>query len=228
MMKLKFTAFLIFIILLLLGTSEFFLHPEFELTLNRFSYKSFIDPGFINLDKSLYEGRKIEIIDLKKFTNTCKNISRQEFLNLIDKDVDSLEIGAFHNPILTGPRTKYFDVIDKQKLIIRAKGYGYDISKIPDLDYIHPYSNLGVVKQKFDVIASSHNLEHIVDLISHFNQIEKLMNNRAKYFLIIPDKRYCFDHFKADTWLSDVLAAHFENKLKKKSSSFSQVIFIFV
>lgn len=122
--------------------------------------------NFIN--KDLYEQRKTEIIDFKNFTRECKNTSRNEFISSIHKEVDSLEIGAFFRPVLKGKKTKYFDVFNQEKLIEIAKGYGLETSKIPVIDYVQPNGDLTIIKEKFDIIFSSHNLEHQVDLIDHF------------------------------------------------------------
>ena len=52
---------------------------------------------------------------------------------------------------------------------------------------------------------SAHNIEHQLDLIKHFQNIEKLLNNGGFFALIIPDKRFCFDHFINESTIADVL-----------------------
>ena len=47
--------------------------------------------------------------------------------------------------------------------------------------------------------------------MTHFNQVYDLLRENGKYLLIIPDKRYCFDHFIGETRMSDVLDAHYLN-----------------
>ena len=67
----------------------------------------------------------------------------------------------------------------------------------------------------FDVVDSK-GLQNKADLYStdgkripKINQIYNLLNENGKYFLVIPDKRYCFDHFVSESVLSDVLSSHF-------------------
>ena len=46
-----------------------------------------------------------------------------------------------------------------------------------------------------------------MDLIKHINQVENLLENTGKYYLIIPDKRYCFDYFIPECSVADVPGA---------------------
>ena len=38
------------------------------------------------------------------------------------------------------------------------------------------------------------------------------MTEEGKYYLIIPDKRYCFDHFLEESKIEEVLRANYENR----------------
>lgn len=153
-----------------------------------------------------------------------ESIWRTEFIAMImgrgDVLKSMLEIGPFGGPCFGGPRVKYFDILDRNGLIKKAGvdndaskvGQEVDISKIPEIDYIDPEGDISkVVFEKFDCAFSSHNIEHQVDLISHLRQVGDILNDNGKFYLLIPDKRYCFDHFIAETPMSDVLATHFSN-----------------
>ncbi|MFK7968589.1 MAG: hypothetical protein AB8B68_05545 [Rickettsiaceae bacterium] len=139
-------------------------------------------------------------------------ISRPEFINLIDTNQKILEIGPFIYPSLKGKNVKYFDVQNRDGLIARAKiDKGHDLDNIdtlPDIDFVHLHGDLKSVPEKFDIIYSSHLIEHTVDLIQHLNDVEALLNSEGKYYLFIPDKRFCFDHFIPDSRLSGVIATH--------------------
>jgi SAM-dependent methyltransferase len=52
---------------------------------------------------------------------------------------------------------------------------------------------------RFDYIIATHVIEHIPQLILFFQDISKILNPQGKICLSIPDKRYCFDHFRCPT-----------------------------
>jgi hypothetical protein len=138
----------------------------------------------------------------------CETTNRENFLSKISPGKSVLEIGPFWNPSTFGDKVKYFDIYNKNVLIEKAKSMGIDPSKTPHIDFIEPTGDLSVVKEKFDIIFSSHNIEHQVDLIRHLNQVANLMKDGSKFFIAIPDKRYSFDHFIPESPTSEVIASH--------------------
>jgi SAM-dependent methyltransferase len=134
--------------------------------------------------------------------------TRADFAGLVPKSADALEIGPFYSPVLKSRRTKYFDVLSQDELIARAKVIGVAAPTVPKIDFISNVGDLSVVDQQFDVVLSSHCLEHQPDLIAHLQQVERILRVGGRYFLLIPDKRYCFDHFMPASTAADVLDAH--------------------
>ncbi len=161
---------------------------------------------------------------LSNITNHNENLScnlniclppiagREEFFKLLPdlNKIKSLEIAPWFNPILIGDNVKYFDVYDKKTLIEKAIAEKLDISKIPEISYTHPEGDMSLIKEKFSLIFSSHNIEHQVDLVKHLNQVANLLEEGGKFFIAIPDKRYCFDHHISITPLSEVLAIYWQ------------------
>jgi hypothetical protein len=119
-----------------------------------------------------------------------------------------LEIGPFFRPALRGPNVRYFDVLDRPALVSRAESIGRPTDTIPEIDFVSPTGDLRVVDQAFDAAFSAHCLEHQPDLVSHLKQVAALLPDGGRYYLIIPDKRYCFDHYLPVTSVADVLDAH--------------------
>lgn len=138
----------------------------------------------------------------------CNFISRPDFIKLMHPSLKSLEIGPYYTPVLKGGNVKYFDVLDKEHLIAKAGIDKLPNDNIPEIDYVEPTGDLSIIEDKFDVVFSSHNIEHQVDLIKHLNQVSNLLTNGGKFYLFIPDKRYCFDKLIAQTTLADVINAH--------------------
>lgn len=134
--------------------------------------------------------------------------SREEFAHLV-KDLEVLEIGPFDCPLLSGPRVSYFDILDREGLVRRAAQIGHSGDRIPEhIHYVSPTGDLSVIDRTFDAVLSSHAIEHNSDLIRHLQQVERLLRPDGSFLLMVPDKRYCFDHFLAASTIADVLDAH--------------------
>lgn len=157
---------------------------------------------------------------------SLEKIDIHEFIDLVNKEDSILEIGPYFNPQFKGSKVKYFDILTTQDLhnqllsssVSTEVGYDSliemareDPSRIPNIDYYNPSGDMSGIQEKFSAIFSSHNIEHQIDLIDHIKQVENLLADGGKFYLIIPDKRFCFDHFIPETQLSDVIGNHFEN-----------------
>jgi len=151
-------------------------------------------------------------------SNDCEYISRNEFVSIVARNSSILEIGPFFNPSLGGPGVKYFDILDRAGLIKKAalsndasnmSNVVVNTDTIPEIDYVSPKGDISIITERFSAVFSSHNIEHQVDLIDHLNQVANLLKDNGRFYLLIPDKRYCFDHFIAETPMSEVLATHF-------------------
>ena len=138
--------------------------------------------------------------------------TRRDFAALIPSDAEALEIGPFCSPLLTGPRISYFDVLSRPELVKRAKTLGADHSNIPIIDFVSTTGDLSVVDRSFSYVISSHCLEHQPDLVYHLQQVEKILETNGRYFVLLPDKRYCFDTFLASSTIADVLDAHHDRR----------------
>ena len=146
-----------------------------------------------------------------------------DLVSLIDPTLPALEIGPFLKPRLhcTTHNVKYFDVLDTSGLIARAESQiardspnsdniRRQIESAPTINYVSPEGDLNVVDETFSTVFSSHCIEHQTNLVKHLNDVASILADCGRYFLIIPDKRFCFDHFIPETSLVDVLAAHVE------------------
>lgn len=137
---------------------------------------------------------------------------REKFLNIIDTELPTLEIGPFLRPAVQGANVAYFDVLDQPALERRAKALGKD-GVPPFIHYVSPTGDLSIVDRKFDNVVSSHCIEHQPDLVRHLKDVGDLLAPGGHYFLVVPDKRFCFDHFIAPSTIADVLDAHEEGRM---------------
>lgn len=179
--------------------------PEFDPDL----YRRYPDLAEMNNDELWLHYREHGLAEGRVASAACR---REDFIALAAAAKAVLEIGPFCSPAIRKIGVKYFDVFDQAALRERAKGHQLDPAGCPHIDYVSPVGDLSVVDERFDVIISSHAVEHQPDLIKHLQQIEKLFRPDGAYFLIVPDKRFCFDHFILETALGDVVAAHHETR----------------
>lgn len=136
---------------------------------------------------------------------------RLGFLAMVPDNLSILEIGPFTKPAFTGQNVKFFDVLSRDELLERARKVGYPTNFCPDIDFLSPEGDLSIVPTGlFDIVFSSHCIEHQPDLISHLLQVERILKPEGRYFLIIPDKRYCFDYFLPPSDIDEILRAHSE------------------
>lgn len=125
----------------------------------------------------------------------------------------TLEIGPFAKPSVVGPTVKYADIRSTKELReLALVTEGMNPEDVPKINWVVPSCDLSVINEKFDAVISSHCIEHQPDLIKHLNQVENLLEADGRYFLLIPDHRYCFDHFKVPSSISDVLTASLEKR----------------
>lgn len=143
-------------------------------------------------------------------SNRVRN--RNEFAALIPTSASVLEIGPFCNPLLRGPNVFYFDVLSQDELIARARLIGLDAVGVPHINYVSATSDLSIVDRHFDAVVSSHCLEHQPDLVGHLQNVGRLLAPRGAYFLLVPDKRYCFDHFIPLSNLAEIMTAWHERR----------------
>ena len=144
---------------------------------------------------------------------------RNAFVSLIPHTHSVLEIGPFAQPVLRGPHVRYVDVLSTEDLQKRARSLGMDETKVPTISWVSNGSDLSVVNDTFDAVVSSHAIEHQPDFVRHLNQVADLLKPNGRYYLLVPDHRYCFDHFLTPSTVAQVLGAHLENRAVHTLSS---------
>jgi hypothetical protein len=138
-------------------------------------------------------------------------LTRDQFISSIPLS-KSLEIGPFAAPCLTGAGVDYFDVLDQQGLKKRAGELQLDVTRCPFIKYVSPNGDLSVINETYQLVFSSHCIEHQPDLIRHLQSVEQHLEDHGFYYLVIPDKRYCMDALLPESGISDVLHAYSEKR----------------
>lgn len=139
---------------------------------------------------------------------------REEFLAASPITRPLLEIGPGVYPLFAGDIVSYFDVFDAEELRTRFAALGQPTGQIPSvIHYVSPTGDLDICPSNFSFVASSHNIEHQPDLVKHLQQASNRLLPGGVYLLIIPDKRYCFDHFIPESTVADVVGAWLEKRM---------------
>lgn len=146
-------------------------------------------------------------------------MARQDILFArINKNGLGLEIGPSHNPV--APKRQGFNVeivdhLDQQGLIEKYRHHGVDVDAIESVDYVwsgEPLSELIADTGRYDWIIASHVIEHVPDVIGFLDECQKLLKPAGVLSLAVPDKRFCFDHFRPISSTGDLIQAHLEKR----------------
>lgn len=163
----------------------------------------------------LHSDRQICVPDIPQFLSPSTD-RWTFFAAACAGEKSALEIGPLHAPICRRPaaRVKYIDAFTTEELKEHyASDPNVDTSAIVEVDYVWRGERYGdLIKERFDSVVSSHNIEHVPCLVSFLNSLESVLCSGGSIYLAVPDKRYCFDHFKSDSSISDVLDAFFEKR----------------
>ncbi len=139
-----------------------------------------------------------------------------KILSSVRKNIPGLEIGPSHRPVAPkrgGFNVKILDHLTAGGLREKYRDHGVDIDAIEEVDYVwsgEPISEL-VGNQRFGWIIASHVIEHTPDLLGFLNECEKILADNGVLSLVVPDKRYCFDHFRELSSLARIIDAHIVN-----------------
>lgn len=140
---------------------------------------------------------------------------RQRFVaRYAPKAGPGLEIGPSHSPL--APKAEGFNVeildhASAQDLRTKYRNAGVDIDHIEDVDFVwrgEPLPETIGRRGCYDWIIASHVIEHTPDLVGFLGDCQALLQESGRLILVVPDKRYCFDHFQSLTSTGDVLDAH--------------------
>jgi SAM-dependent methyltransferase len=149
---------------------------------------------------------------------------RDAFTKKIDPSAKILEIGPYFRPAFTGDNVRYFDVFSTEVLIKNAQADpdpAVTPDTIPVMHFHDSNGDLSVVDETFDAVFSSHCIEHQPDLIGHLNQVANVLTPGGRYYVVAPDKRFCFDHMRAETSLGEIIQASRE---KRKRHSLTSIV----
>ena len=156
------------------------------------------------------------VINLDAFTDDEYQLIDKDYLkDHIDLTSNCLEIGALSNPFFDHSldNVKNADIFSKNELKEILKNDSRGSLPLVDVDYIldpkQHYSKC--FDTTFDIIYSSHVVEHQPCLVTHLLNIKSILSQDGIVIFYIPNKRYCFDYYKTESSIIDILNAYYEN-----------------
>jgi SAM-dependent methyltransferase len=131
--------------------------------------------------------------------------------------MSGLEIGPRDRPVVrkTDGAVVYVDYMDTEslrELHLTQRATDCVVDNLVHVDAIWGENTIEEavgMGEKFDYIVASHVIEHVPDLISWLRELGTVLKPDGVITLAIPDKRYCFDHLRDESSITDVLTAYF-------------------
>jgi hypothetical protein len=140
----------------------------------------------------------------------------------VTKTKRALEIGPSLSPVLAkaeGYNVAVLDHTDQPGLIAKYARGGLDTSAIEAVDFVWqggPMTDL-LKNTKYDAIVACHVIEHAPDFVGFLADCSASLTAGGSIYLIVPDKRYCFDFFQP---LSDVAKVRADHRAGRDRHSF--------
>lgn len=132
----------------------------------------------------------------------------------IDKSRLGLEIGPSHNPFAPkkeGYRVHILDHMSREQLVEKYQEHSVDTASIEEVDFVwHGEKFIDLIGQpkRYHWIIASHMIEHTPDLVGFLNECDSVLDDEGIVSLVVPDKRYCFDHYRPISSLAQVIDSH--------------------
>jgi hypothetical protein len=97
-----------------------------------------------------------------------------------------------------------------------------DLAQIENVDFVwrgEPLHEVVGGSDRYDWIIASHVIEHLPDPVSFFNGCWEVLSPAGVVSLVVPDKRYCFDHFRPLSTSGEILDAFEQRRVRPTPGS---------
>ena len=93
------------------------------------------------------------------------------------------------------------------------------------IQYIAEAANLNEIKnESYDFVLSCHSLEHLANPIKAIKDWSRVMKNKGRLVLVLPDKEFTFDHKRPITTLAHLIEDYNNNITEEDTTHFDEVI----
>jgi SAM-dependent methyltransferase len=120
-------------------------------------------------------------------------------------DGEGVEVGAGNRPVILPETARCFygDVRDKEAFESYFGEGSSEKSPIPM--YLDAQTLSGVEDHSLDFVISAHVIEHLHDALGAFRNAIRVLKPGGIFMLIVPDKRFTFDHLRPVTPLEHLI-----------------------
>ncbi|HTN39040.1 MAG TPA: methyltransferase domain-containing protein [Arachidicoccus sp.] len=106
-----------------------------------------------------------------------------------------------------------------------GKHYAYYPGKPEGFQYINEAADLiDVPENHYDFLLSCHSLEHVANPIKALRQWKKVLKDQGSICLVLPDKRYTFDHKRPYTTFDHLLSDEANGVDERDTTHFEEVL----
>lgn len=153
---------------------------------------------------------------------------KETVLKHIDQAGHGIEIGPSYSPVAPkrdGYQVHIIDHMSRKELLEKYEGYPVDLDQIEEVDFVwrgEKYSELTGNSKYYDWIIASHVIEHTPDLIGFLNDCDAVLKDEGVLSLVIPDKRFCFDHFRPITGISKIIDSHLSGNIIQTAGTIAE------
>lgn len=141
---------------------------------------------------------------------------KEKALKYINRNSHGIEIGPSLNPIASkkeGFKVHIIDHMNREQLLAKYKDHPVDLNQIEEVDFVwqgESYCDLTGKNKYYDWIIASHLIEHTPDLIGFLINCDSVLKDDGVVFLVVPDKRYCFDRYRPITGVAKIIDSHIQ------------------
>lgn len=142
----------------------------------------------------------------------------QKILAKVDKNGYGLEIGPSYSPVApkkAGYKVHIIDHASREELVEKYTAFKMSVENIEEVDFVwHGESYVDLTKRPnyYDWIIASHVIEHTPNLVGFLDNCGSVLKETGVLSLVIPDMRFCFDHFRPVTSIARVVEAHVQKR----------------
>ncbi|MBZ4191097.1 class I SAM-dependent methyltransferase [Niabella beijingensis] len=109
--------------------------------------------------------------------------------------------------------------------IKEGQTYKYEQNKPAAHQYIDEAAELSSVpNESYDFLLSCHSLEHVANPIKAVKRWNEVLKTKGRLCLVLPDKRYTFDHNRPYTTFEHLLADFGQRITERDDTHFEEVI----
>ena len=153
-------------------------------------------------------------------------LSRASFVSLVPQQGRILEIGPGGMPAFprAAREVTYLDAFTTEQLRAQYPEADY----VPDIDVVwqgEPYHQL--FRQRFEGVFAAHSLDHQPCLVTHLSDVASVLKPGARYFVVLPDRRYTADYYLPNSTFADALEAFAAQRTRHSARALAaQLLFL--